>query len=49
LAKKIRINFVDFKKLIQNVVDYSFQIKVIATTPDRMKNFTEKYQEIDLN
>ncbi len=49
LAKKIRINFVDFKKLIQNVVEYSFQIKVIATTPDRMKNFTEKYQEIDLN
>lgn len=49
LAKKITINFADFKQLIQNVTDYSFQIKVIATTPDRMKNFTEKYQEIDLN
>jgi Zn-dependent M16 (insulinase) family peptidase len=49
LAKKTRINFVDFKSLINNVLDYSFNIKVIATTPDRMKAFSEKYQEIDLN
>jgi len=49
LAKKIRINAVDFKSLIKNVLDYSFNIKVIATTTDRMKGFSEKYQEIDLN